>query len=196
LAGAGTFAAHPPTHSGSIGFNTRSRAAAFNWTFAQDTELSGPMSTRLWVEAAGYDDLNLFVGVEKWRDGRFVPFEGSYGYGRDRVATGWQRVSLRALDAGASQPWDPVPAAVEAQRLRSGEVVAVDIALGHSATLWRAGEQLRLVVAGRWLSPRNPFTGQFPAAYTHPPRARAILHWGSDLLPDSPPHLLVPEIPA
>jgi predicted acyl esterase len=89
----------------------------------------------------------------------------------------------------------PVPEAVEAQRLRAGEVVAVDVALGHSATLWRAGEQLRLVVAGRWLSPRNPFTGQFPAAYPHPPRGRATLHWGSNLLPDSPPHLLVPEIP-
>jgi putative CocE/NonD family hydrolase len=196
LAGTGTLAAQPQTHPGSIGFNTRSRAAAFSWTFTQDTELTGPMATRLWVEAVGCDDLNLFVGVEKWRGGRFVPFEGSYGYGRDRVATGWQRVSLRALDADASQPWEPVPDAVDPQPLRAGEVVAVDIALGHTATLWRAGEQLRLVVAGRWLSPRNPFTGQFPAAYPHPPRGRAILHWGSDRLLDSPPHLLVPEIPA
>jgi hypothetical protein len=196
LAGAGRLVAQPPTQPGSIEFNTRSRAAAFSWTFTQDTELTGPMATRLWVEAVGCDDLNLFVGVEKWRGGRFVPFEGSYGYGRDRVATGWQRVSLRALDADASQPWEPVSDAVDPQRLRAGEVVAVDVALGHTATLWRAGEQLRLVVAGRWLSPRNPFTGQFPAAYPHPPRGRAILHWGSDRLPDSPPHLLVPEISA
>ncbi|GAB4934607.1 hypothetical protein MAHJHV35_46870 [Mycobacterium avium subsp. hominissuis] len=39
------------------------------------------------MELHGCDDANLFVGVEKWRPGRFrdrfVAFEGSYGYGRD-----------------------------------------------------------------------------------------------------------------
>ena len=54
------------------------------------------MAARLWLQIDEDDDADLFVGVEKWRDGRFVPFEGSYGYGRDRVSTGWQRVSLRA----------------------------------------------------------------------------------------------------
>jgi putative CocE/NonD family hydrolase len=195
LAGPGQLATEPASNPGSVGF-TRSHAAVFSWTFAEDTELTGPMAARLWVEARGCDDLNLFVGVEKWRDGRFVPFEGAFGYGRDRVATGWQRASLRALDPDASSPWEPVPAAIEPQPLRAGEVVAVDVALGPSATLFRAGEQLRLVVAGRWLSPRNPLTGQFPVAYPHPPRGRAILHWGSGVVPGPAPHLLVPEIPA
>jgi len=67
----------------------------------------------------------------------------------------------------------------------------VDVALGSAATLFRAGEQLRLVVAGRWLSARNPLTGQFPLAYPHSPRGRAILHWGSD----REAHLLAPVIP-
>jgi uncharacterized protein len=125
-----------------------------------------------------------------------VPFEGTYGYGRDRVATGWQRVSLRALDPELSHPWKPVPACTERQPLRADEVVAVDVALGPSATLFRAGEKLRFVVAGRWLCPRNPLTGQFPAAYPHPPHGRAILHWGPGTLPGPTPHLLVPEIPA
>ena len=70
-------------------------------------------------------------------------------------------------------------------------MVAVDVALGPSATLFRAGEQLRLVVAGRWLCPRNPLTGQFPAAYPNPPRGRVTLHWG----PRYDAHLLIPEIP-
>jgi uncharacterized protein len=39
--------------------------------------------------------------VEKWRGRRYVPFEGSYGFGRDRVTTGWLKVSLRALDTHA-----------------------------------------------------------------------------------------------
>lgn len=180
----------PPT-PGSIAFETLSSAAAFSWTVPTDIELTGPMVARLWVELDGCDDANLFAGVEKWRDGRFVEFEGSYGYGRDRVATGWQRVALRALDPRLSQPWEPVPACTEARPISAGEVVAVDVALGPSATLFRAGEQLRLVVAGRWLWPRNPLTGQMPAAYAKSARARVTLHWG----PRYDAHLVIPEIP-
>lgn len=33
-------------------------------------------------------------------------------------------------------------------------------------------ETLRLVVADRWLWPRNPLTGQFPAAYQNGPAGR------------------------
>ena len=156
------------------------------------TELTGPMAARLWLEIDGGGDADLFVGVEKWRHGRFVPFEGSYGYGRDRVSTGWQRVALRALDPELSTPWEPVPSCTAAQPVAPGEIVAVDVALLASATLFRAGEQLRLVVAGRWPVPRNPFTGQFPAAYPASPRRRVILYWG----PSHDAHLLVPVIPA
>src|SRR5258708_29336327 len=68
-----------------------------------------PMVARLWVGLDGCDDANLFVGVEKWRDGRFVEFEGSYGYGRDRVTTGWQRIALGALAPELAPPREPVP---------------------------------------------------------------------------------------
>ena len=102
-----------------------------------------------------------------------------------------QRVSLRALDPELSQPWEPIATCTAPQPVSVGEVVAIDVALGPSATLFRAGEQLRLVVAGRWLCPRNPLTGQFPAAYPNPPRGRVTLHWGSR----HDAHLLIPEIP-
>ncbi|MFV0496273.1 CocE/NonD family hydrolase [Mycobacterium sp.] len=191
LGAAGRLSREQPTKAGSIAFDTRSRAAAFSWTVPEETELTGPMVARLWVQLDGCDDANLFVGVEKWRDGRYVGFEGSYGWGRDRVTTGWQRISLRETDPELSQPWEPVPVCDSPQRLTRGEVVAVDVALGPSATLFRAGEQLRIVVAGRWLSPRNPLTGQFPAAYPHPPRGLVTLRWG----PRYDAHLLIPQIP-
>ena len=41
--------------------------------------------------------------------------------------------------------WEPVPAGTRREQLRPGQVVQVDIALGPSATLFRAGETLRLV---------------------------------------------------
>lgn len=191
VAGAGVLSPDPATRAGSITFETHSRAATFGWTCTEDVELTGPMAARLWVQLGGCDDANLFVGVEKWRDGRHVKFEGSYGYGRDRVTTGWQRVSLRALDPELSQPFEPVPTCDRRRPVTPGEVTAVDVALGPSATLFRTGEQLRLVVAGRWLAPRNPLYGQFPAAYADSPRGLVTLRWG----PRYDAHLLVPQIP-
>jgi len=101
-------------------------------------------------------------------------------------------VSLRALDPALSTPWRPVPACTEPTPAAPGEIVAVDVALADSATLFRASEQLRFVVGGRWLSPRNPLTGQFPAAYPTSRSGRVILYWG----PSHDAHLLVPVVPA
>lgn len=190
LSGPGTLSTDAPDQPGSVEFAIRSRAASFTWTLPQDTEITGPMAARLWVQVRDATDAALFVGVEKWRNGSRVDFEGSYGYGRDRVTTGWQRVSLRALDPEQSQPWRPVPSCTEPQPVGPGEIVPVDVALVDSATQFRAGEQLRLVVAGRWLAPRNPLTGQFPAAYPTTKRGRVILFWG----PSHDAHLLVPVI--
>jgi len=180
----------PAEREGSITFDTRSGGARFGWTVPVDTEITGPMALRLFVSTDGADDVDLFVGVEKWRGSTFVPFEGSYGFGRDRITTGWLRASLRALDPERSRPFEPVPTFATREPLQPAEIVPVDIPLGPSATLFRAGEQLRLVVAGRWLWPRNPLTGQFPTAYERKSRGQCTLHWG----PDRNAHLLVPVI--
>ncbi len=186
-AGLGTAAVE---RAGSISFDTRRGGARFGWTLSADTEITGPMALRLFVELHGTDDVDLFVGVEKWRGTRFVPFEGSYGYGRDRITSGWLKASMRALDENLSRPFEPVPTLAARDPLQPGEIVQADIALGPSATLFRAGEQLRLVVAGRWLWPRNPLTGQFPAGYERGPRGRCTLHWG----PGRDSRLLIPVI--
>jgi putative CocE/NonD family hydrolase len=153
--------------------------------------MTGPMALRLWVEAHGADDIDLYAGVEKWRGRTYIPFEGSYGFGRDRVTTGWLKASLRALDEQSSRPFDPVPTFSHRQPLTPGQVVPADIALGPSATLFRAGDTLRLVVAARWLWPRNPLTGQFPASYQQGPKGRCTVYWG----PQRQARLLVPIIP-
>ncbi len=182
----------PPRLTGRVSFRTRRRAAAFTYPMPAETELTGPMSLRLWVSVDETDDVDLVVGVEKWRGRHYVGFEGSYGFGRDRVTTGWQKASLRQLDDDASAIGEPVHTYRTRQPLEPGEIVPVDIALGPSATLFRAGESLRLVIAGRWLWPANPLTGNFPARYTHTPAGRCTLHWG----PDRPAHLLLPRIPS
>ncbi len=176
---------------GQITFNLRAQGACFGWTVPTDTEVTGPMALRLWVEVRGADDVNLFAGVEKWHGRTCVGFEGFYGFGRDRIATGWLKASLRALDEHASQPYEPVPACTCRQPLAPGQAVPVDIALGPSATFFQAGERLQLVIAGRWLWPVNPLTGQFPAAYQKSPKGRCALHFG----PQRQARLLIPVIP-
>jgi predicted acyl esterase len=180
----------PPSAAGHITFGMRSQGACWEWTIPADTEITGPMALRVWVEAHRADDVDLFAGVEKWRGRSYVPFEGSYGFGRDRITTGWLKASLRALDQQDSRPFDPVPACTHRQPLAPGQVVQADIALGPSATFFRAGETLRLVVAGRWLWPFNLLTGQFPAAYQKSPQGRCTLHWG----PEHQARLLLPIV--
>jgi uncharacterized protein len=190
LTGTGLIAT-PPSAAGQITFGTRTLGACFEWTIPADTEITGPMALRLWVEADGTGDIDLFAGVEKWHGRTYIPFEGSYGFGRDRITTGWLKASLRALDGQASRPFDPVPAFTRPQALAPGQVVPADISLGPSATFFKAGETLRLVVAGRWLWPRNPLTGQFPAAYQKGAKGQCTLHWG----PQHQARLILPIIP-
>lgn len=91
----GALTATEPTGSGAAGFALRRQAVAFIHRFDQDTEITGPMHLALRVELSGAHDAHLFAGVEKWSGGRYVPFEGSYGYGRDRIADGRLRLALR-----------------------------------------------------------------------------------------------------
>lgn len=166
LAPAGRLQADRPRVATALAFDPRRRAATFAWTFPEDTEVSGDLTLRLWLRADRPTDAHVFAGVSKWSSGRFVPFEGSYGFGRDLVTTGWRRVRLGT------------------------EAAEVTVALGPSATWFRAGEALRLHVAGRQLSPRNPLFGAAPALYRSTPRAR----WTLDVGRDAPALLEVPVV--
>jgi putative CocE/NonD family hydrolase len=170
----------PESDSKATGFGMRSGRAGFTWEVPADTEITGPMALRLFLKVERAEDAYLFVGVQKLSAGRVVPFEGSYGYGFDRIATGWLKASLRKVDPGRSVPWDPHHAYDEDRPLREGEIVPVDIALLPSATFFREGEQLRLVVQGHWLSTRNPLFGQYPAYYERGPRGSCVLHCGGE----------------
>ena len=176
---------------GQVSFDLRRDAAAFQHTFEQDTELSGPMSVRLQVAVAGNVDPRLFVGVEKWTDGRPVPFHGSYGYWRDRVAQGQLRLALRELDGERSTPHQPEHTFRTVQPLQDGEPVEVLIPLSASATLFRAGDSLRLTIGGRYLQPFNPLFGQFPRHYQNSGRGRASILWS----PEAPSTLEIPVVP-
>lgn len=181
----------PPADSAEVSFRTRGGRASFTWDILQDTELSGPMVLHLSVEARGLQDLFLFCGVRKLRQGKEVFFEGSYGFGCDMVTKGWLRAAHRAQDPAQSQPWQPVHSHRQAQPLAAGEIVPVAIELLPSATFFEKGTTLRLDIAGEWFYPQNPLLGQFPAGYQQSQAGTAVLHLGDS----HRAHLLVPRIP-
>jgi hypothetical protein len=128
----------------------------------------------LHLSADGEPDPSVFVAVTKLHHGVVVHFEGSYGFDRDAVTTGWQRAAFRELDEELSAPYRPVHTFRRAEPLRAGEIVPVDVELREQATRFRSGDVLRLSVGGRWHFPRNPVTGQFPSGYRSSRRGASI----------------------
>jgi len=176
---------------GSVTFDLRHNAAAFEYRFPESTELSGPMTLRFHVTTRGAKDPRLFVGVEKWSHGVPVPFEGSYGYGRDHVAQGRLRLAFRELDPARSSPHQPEFTFRSLQPIARDEELDVTIPLTSSATLFHAGDSLRLIIAGRYLQPRNPLFGHFPTHYEPSAAGKATVSWG----PGRASILEIPVIP-
>lgn len=100
----GTLAGAPAPDAATVRFHSRSGRASFSWTARADIELTGPMKLRLYLEVQGADDVHLFAGVRKFRGGRHVGFEGSYGFPSDMVTKGWLKASMRRLDEERSEP--------------------------------------------------------------------------------------------
>jgi putative CocE/NonD family hydrolase len=136
---------------GKVVYNaTQGGDASFGLTFDKDTELTGYMKVKLWVSARQADDMDLFVAIRKFDvQGNEVQFRGMNGFGGDVAAKGQMRVSRRELDENLSTTWQPVQKFQGQQKLKSGEIVPVEIAMLPSSTLFHKGESLRLYIQGR-----------------------------------------------
>ena len=56
------------------GYDAQTGEICFDMTFEEDTEITGLMKLRLWVEAEGHDDMDLFITVQKLdENGNFLP---------------------------------------------------------------------------------------------------------------------------
>lgn len=164
----------------SVSFDTRRGAVHFVWTVPEDIDVIGPMALRLHLEVLGADDIFVFAGVRKYRDGVQMQFEGSFGFSADMVSKGWQRAAHRELDECLSTPVQPVHTHRFAEPLRAGEIIPADIALQPHATRFLKGDVLRLDIRGTWHFPRDPLRGQFPSFYERSPKAVCVLHSGGE----------------
>ncbi len=167
--------------------------AVFSHTFSEDTELTGYFKLKLWVEAEGADDMDLFAAVQKFdAAGELVNFYYITRFRFGHAAHGWLRVSHRELDEARSTPYQPYHPHQREQLLKPGEIVPVEIEIWPSSTLFHAGEQMRVVVMGK--DPFPPTDAPGVGIALHPVTRNAgkhIIHTGGQY--DS--HILVPVIP-
>lgn len=163
-----------------------------SYRFRQDTDLVGHMKLRLWVEADGADDMDIFVGIEKYgTDGARCNFVYYAQFDDGPAALGWLRVSHRELDPQASTEHQPVHLHLREQKLTPGEIVPVDIEIWPSSTRFEVGSELRLVIQG---SDIRKYPKRYAVYARHEEtvnRGRHIVHAGGRF--DS--HLLVPVVP-
>lgn len=184
-----------PEVSTEISYAANGGSAQLDLTFDEDTELSGHVKLRLWVEARPAtegapppDDMILCCFLDKRdRQGRSVRFHGSVGQSEDMLTRGYIRVSRRALDEGRTTEWLPVLRGDSEQRLAPGEVVAVDISLCPISVYLAAGEGLRLIVSSTEIVHAPVFRKD-----TSINEGRHVLHFGGSQ--DS--HLSAPFIAA
>jgi hypothetical protein len=168
----------------------KSQNASFELTWKEKTELTGHAKLKLWVEAVGSDDMDLYVVIDKIdRTGDRVPFPSQSAFDHGPVAYGWLRVSHRELDEERSTPYQPVLKHQKEIKLKAGEIVPVEIELWAASILFEAGETLRVTVLGSDLHAHEAWRHDGVRTVN---RGRHVIHTGGAY--DS--HLLVPVIPA
>jgi len=179
---------------GELRYDAREGRACFDWTFDEAAELTGHASLRLWVEAEGSDDIDLFVALQKLdTDGNEVGFTFYAFYENGPIALGWQRASHRELDTARSSPERPVHLHTREEPLIAGVPVPVDIEIWPFSARFAAGETLRLVIAGKDIyEPEEGVQLPFPLHRQTRNAGTHVLHTGSErdsflLLPFVPP---------
>lgn len=140
----------PAEQESSCSYDAQEGLLNFDYQFKEDTELTGYMKLRLWVEAKGHDDMDLFVNIQKAdEDGQWIP---TSILGEPHPGTwGKMRVSRRELDEKLSTDYEPVQSGKNEQKLSPGEIVPVDIRLVPISRIWHKGQKLRIQLAGRYI---------------------------------------------
>ena len=194
-ASTGSLKRDPISQASAIAYDATSHEpqAIFSHRFTEDTELTGYFKLKLWVEADGADDMDLFAAVQKFdASDDLVNFYYVTRFRFGHVAHGWLRVSHRELDEARSKPHQPFHPHQREQLLKPGEIVPVEIEIWPSSTLFRAGEQMRVVVMGRDPFPPSDAPGVGITVHPHTRNAgKHVIHTGDRY--DS--HILIPVIP-
>lgn len=176
----------------------------------EETEITGPISARLFIESET-EDADLFTVVRAFRpDMEEIVFQGA-GDPTKPVAFGWLRASHRKLDPEQSTTYRPFHTHDEKQPLEPGEIYELNIEIWPTSVVLPPNTRLGFSVRG------NDY--EYPSSIDHPPDSlagerdasgvgphrhnvtadRPLEIYGGDVTihtgPDYPSSVLVPVIP-
>lgn len=181
----------------------------FDITFDKDVEITGHMKLRIWVEAGGHNNMDLFVILSKLSaNGEDLPL---YYLDTERYANTspgkikqWapmtsltspypgsmtrMRVSRRKLDKNLSTDFWPVQAHTDDELLSPGEIVPVDIEFWPTSRIWHKGQTLRVNISGQFYERESWSFSEGPSIDN---RGSHVIHTGGQY--DS--YLQIPVIP-
>ncbi|WP_298417082.1 CocE/NonD family hydrolase [uncultured Kordia sp.] len=127
---------------------TDNQRVIFKHTFTQETDIVGTMKLKLFVSTDQANDIDLFVGIQKAdANDNIIYFEGP-GDAEGQVASGWLRVSKRALDMSKTTEEVPYHSHDMIETITPNQIVEVDVEIWPTTTKYKAGEQLILVIQG------------------------------------------------
>ena len=146
----GTLSSTPEIPDATATFELANGRLQYTYIFKRDTEVVGPLKLVLYIELDGCDDANIFAGIQKFHDGKEVNFDGTYGFPNDIVSKTAQRVALRTVNETLSTPYSPEHNFATLKPLQRGEIAKMELQFEPSATYFRKGDELRLVVQGQY----------------------------------------------
>lgn len=175
-----TLHSEPPAEEATAVYDSEAnpKFVSFIVGFDEKTTMVGYPKARLWVEAKGADDMDLFIFVQKL-DQHGTPLQQftvpNRGAGihdvtergasilRYKGSEGRLRVSMRHLDETLSTDEVPAHSFDRVEKLNPGEVVDVEIDLLPIGLVFYPGEQLRLVISaqnlfGPWMPGLREYT--------------------------------------
>lgn len=195
--------------SGSVTYDPLGDGATFlTDPLAEPTELTGPISSKLFVSSET-EDADLFLVVRVFHpDMEEVVFQGALDP-HTPVAQGWLRASHRKLDPELSTEWWPYHTHDEIQPLEPGEIYELDVEVWPTSIVAPEGSRIALSVRGNDYeypgdvdtgleSMEGAFTGVGPFrhddATDRPPEVYGgdvTIHTG----PEYPSSVLLPVVP-
>jgi predicted acyl esterase len=115
---------------------------------AHPLEFAGPIKAKLWVSSSS-NDMDLFATLRAFDpQGKEVTFFSAVEP-RAPVSQGWLRVSQRKLDPKRSTEYQPWHTHDEAEKLKPGEIVEVDLEIWPASAALPAGYRLALTLQGK-----------------------------------------------
>lgn len=175
--------------------------------FTEETEITGPSAAKLFLSSDS-EDADVFLVLHLIDpNGEEVTFQGALDP-HTPLAQGWLRASHRALDPARSLPYRPYHTHADAQPLRSGQRVELDVEILPTSIVVPAGYRLGLSVLGKdyehagegasLSNMKNVMRGCGPFLHDDPDDRPASVFGGTCRLhfgKDAAPYVLLPRIP-